>query len=53
MGPDQMTALREHLQYVLRGGGALLDFDHAVAELPAGLRDVRPARSAMQPLAAA
>jgi DinB superfamily len=43
MGPDPMTALREHLLYVLRGGGAHLDFDHAIAQLPSDLRGVKPA----------
>jgi hypothetical protein len=42
MEPGQMKALREHLLYVLRGGGAHLDVDHAVAELPADLRGVKP-----------
>jgi hypothetical protein len=35
--------LREHLIYLLGGGGAHLDFDHAVANLPAKLRGARPA----------
>jgi hypothetical protein len=39
---DQMTALREHLLYLLRGGGAHLDFEKAVAGLPPELRGVRP-----------
>lgn len=34
--------LREHLDYLLGGGGAHLDFDKAIAELPPGLRGVRP-----------
>jgi hypothetical protein len=38
-----MTALREHLLYLLRGGGAHLDFEKAVAGLPPELRGVRPA----------
>jgi hypothetical protein len=42
MGQDQMASLREHLLYLLRGGGAHLDFDKAVADLPAGLRGARP-----------
>jgi hypothetical protein len=41
--PDQITALREHLLYLLRGGGAHLDFEKAVADLPPELRGVRPA----------
>jgi len=31
-------ALREHIIYLLRGGGAHLHFDQAFADLPAGLR---------------
>jgi hypothetical protein len=37
------TALREQLVYLLRGGGAHLDFERAVADLPAKLRGARPA----------
>jgi hypothetical protein len=40
MSSDQ--ALREHLLYLLRGGGAHLSFDRAVGGLPAKLRGVRP-----------
>ncbi len=36
-------ALRKHLLWLLRGGGAHLEFDQAVANLPAKLRGVRPA----------
>jgi hypothetical protein len=36
-------ALREHLLYLLRGGGAHLDFEQAIAGLPAEARGVRPA----------
>src|SRR5262245_20233748 len=36
MNRDQ--ALREHLLYLLRGGGAHLDFEAAIADLPAELR---------------
>jgi hypothetical protein len=39
---DRDQALREHLLHVLRGGGAHLDFDSAVADLPAALRGARP-----------
>ena len=39
---DTDRALREHLLYLLRGGGAHLSFDEAVAGLPAGLRGARP-----------
>ncbi len=35
-------ALREHVLYLLRGGGAHLDFEKAVAGLPASARGVRP-----------
>jgi hypothetical protein len=40
--PDTTTALREHLLYLLRGGGAHLSFDKAVADLPADLRGAKP-----------
>jgi hypothetical protein len=36
-------SLRKHLLYLLDGGGAHLDFDSAVADLPAPLRGARPA----------
>jgi hypothetical protein len=36
-------SLREHVLYLLRGGGAHLDFEAAVVDLPAGLRGARPA----------
>ena len=35
-------SLREHLLYLLQGGGAHLDFERAVADLPPSLRGVRP-----------
>ena len=38
--PDQL--LREHVQYVLRGGGAHLDFEAALADLPVELRGSKP-----------
>lgn len=38
---NQDEALRQHLLYLLRGGGAHLDFDAAVADLPAELRGAR------------
>jgi hypothetical protein len=41
MNKDQ--ALREHLLYLLRGGGAHLDFEAAIADLPAKLRGTRAA----------
>ncbi|MBI1917519.1 MAG: DinB family protein [Planctomycetes bacterium] len=34
-------ALREHLLYLLRGGGAHLSFDDAIADLPAELRGAK------------
>ena len=36
-------ALRDHLLYLLRGGGAHLDFDTAIADLPIELRGAKPA----------
>ena len=39
---DQNKALREHLLYLLRGGGAHLSFDAAFADLPAELRGAKP-----------
>ena len=36
-------ALREHLLYLLRGGGAHLDFDAAIADLPAERRGAKVA----------
>jgi hypothetical protein len=38
MAKDQSAALREHLLYLLRGGGAHLDFEKAIADLPPELR---------------
>jgi hypothetical protein len=42
MKADLSAALREHLLYLLRGGGAHLDFEKAVAGLPAALRGAKP-----------
>jgi hypothetical protein len=39
---NQDRALREHLLYLLRGGGAHLDFDSAIADLPVALRGAKP-----------
>ncbi len=39
---DNDQALREHLLHLLRGGGAHLDFDTAVANLSIGLRGAKP-----------
>ena len=41
MGDEQ--SLRDHLLYLLRGGGAHLDFESAIAGLPANLRGAKPA----------
>jgi hypothetical protein len=38
----QDQSLREQLIYLLGGGGAHVDFDRAVADLPAALRGIRP-----------
>jgi hypothetical protein len=43
MSQDQLSALREHVLYLLRGGGAHLDFEKAIAGLPPELRGVKPA----------
>jgi hypothetical protein len=43
MTPERTAALRDHLLYLLRGGGAHLDFDAAVAGLPPELRGAKPA----------
>ena len=42
-------ALRDHLLYLLKGGGAHLDFDAAVKGLPAALRGKRPKGSPHSP----
>jgi hypothetical protein len=36
------TKLREHLLYLLNGGGAHLNFDATIADLPVELRGARP-----------
>ncbi len=36
------TALREHILYLLGGGGAHLDFEATITELPAELRGEKP-----------
>src|SRR4051794_19806692 len=43
MKTDAIQSLRDHLLSVLRGGGAHLDFDAAIADLPAGLRGAKVA----------
>jgi hypothetical protein len=40
---DTAQALRHHLLYLLRDGGAHLDFEKAIADLPAALRGAKPA----------
>src|SRR3954452_5035845 len=40
---DDHQPLRDHLIELLRGGSAHLDFDKAVAGLPANLRGAKPA----------
>jgi hypothetical protein len=42
MKTDPSAALREHVLYLLRGGGAHLDFEKAVAGLPPALRGAKP-----------
>jgi len=39
---DRDKSLREHLLYLLRDGGAHLDFEAAIADLPAELRGAKP-----------
>src|ERR1700733_4261027 len=39
----EQTTLREHVLYLLKGGGAHLDFEKAIAGLPANLRGAKPA----------
>jgi DinB family protein len=39
--PDHDRSLRRHIVYLLKGGGAHLDFDAAVRGLPPGLRGAR------------
>jgi hypothetical protein len=41
MNTDQ--SLRDHVLYLLRGGGAHLAFDAAIADLPVDLRGAKPA----------
>ena len=43
MAIDQIASLREHVLYLLRGKGAHVDFDRAVADLVPSLRGVKPA----------
>ena len=41
---DQNKALREHLLYVLRGGGAHVDFNTFIADFPVELINEKPAQ---------
>ncbi len=45
MKKDEQAALRKHLVYLLGGGGAHVDFDTAVAKLPAALQGKKPVGS--------
>ena len=51
MTPDPHKSLREHILYLLQGGGAHLSFDKAVAD-PACLRRAHGPARAAQPVAA-
>lgn len=42
-------SLREHLVYLLEGGGAHLNFDQAIADLPADLRGAKAEGSSHSP----
>jgi hypothetical protein len=42
MTGDQTDKLREHLLYLLKGGGAHLNFDKAIDGLPVELRGAKP-----------
>ena len=42
MTGDHTASLRDHLLYLLKGGGAHLNFDKAIAGLPAKLRGAKP-----------
>ncbi len=39
---DEHASLRKHLVYLLRGGGAHVDFDTAIAKLPPKLHGAKP-----------
>jgi DinB superfamily len=39
---DEQAALRKHVRYLLRGGGAHVDFDSAIAKIPARLQGEKP-----------
>ena len=42
MTTDSTVSLREHLLYLLRGGGAHPNFEKAIAGLPPTLRGAKP-----------
>ena len=42
MTGDKMASLRQHLLYLLKGGGAHLNFDKVIDNLPAELRGAKP-----------
>jgi DinB superfamily len=46
---DDQAALRKHVIYLLKGGGAHVDFDSAISGLPAKLRGAQPAGSSHTP----
>jgi hypothetical protein len=43
MATDPMASLRQHVLYLLREGGAHVNFDRAITDLPEALRGKRPA----------
>lgn len=43
MERDRQQPLRDHVLYLLKGGGAHVDFEGAVADLPARFRGSKPA----------
>jgi uncharacterized damage-inducible protein DinB len=49
MSTDPLSVLRAHLLDLLRKGNAHVDFDRAVADLPAELRGIRPAELPYSP----
>lgn len=48
-GKTASSALREHVLYLLKGGGAHVNFDTATAGIPAALRGRRPKGAAHSP----
>ena len=43
MKPTQDSPLRQHVLYLLQGGGAHVKFDEVIAKVPAKLRGAKPA----------